>query len=212
MNAPVPRPLRGAPPRRPASQYFHAVARLLATLEASDATGAPCDVDAAADSVTQAVLAVRRAAGKIVLIGNGGSAAIAGHMEMDFCNRVGVRAHVFNDPPVLTALANDHGYVTAFERMIRLWATAGDCLVAISSSGQSENILRGVAAGRERGCHVVTFSGFRADNPLRASGDHNFYVASSDYGEVEVAHHALGHYLTDHAAAVAGEAGESQPA
>lgn len=190
-----------APARRPASAYFASVARLLAAMEASDADGAPLALDDAADDVVATVLRVRAAAHKVVLIGNGGSASIAGHMEMDFCNRVGVRAHVFNDPPVLTALANDHGYDTAFERMVRLWAEPGDCLFAISSSGRSANILRGVAAAREHGCTVVTFSGFAADNPLRSAGDRNFYVASADYGEVEVAHHALGHHLTDHAAA-----------
>ena len=117
---------------------------------------------------------------------------------MDLCNRVGVRALVFNDPPVLTALANDHGYESAFERLISVWARPGDLLMAISSSGQSENILAAVAAGEQRGCLLLTFSGFKSDNPLRSAGDWNFYVASEAYGEVEVAHHALGHYLTDH--------------
>ena len=187
---------------RPASVYFESVARLLAGMEVTDAAGASMSVDAAAADVAESVLRVRADARKVILIGNGGSASIAGHMEMDFCNRVGVRAHVFNDPPVLTALANDHGYESAFERMVRLWSEPGDCVFAISSSGQSPNILRGVAAARERACAVVTFSGFAADNPLRGRGDRNFYVASSDYGEVEVAHHALGHYLTDHAAAL----------
>jgi len=190
-----------APTNRPATAYFEAVARLLAAMEVTDANGGGIEVDIATDDVAQTIRRVRAAAKKIILIGNGGSASIAGHMEMDLCNRVGVRAHVFNDPPVLTALANDHGYESAFERMVRLWAEPGDCVVAISSSGQSENILRGVGAARERACEVVTFSGFKPDNPLRARGDRNFYVPSCDYGEVEVAHHTLGHYLTDHAAA-----------
>lgn len=183
-----------------ARTYFEQIGRLLTEMQVTDASQRPIELDDATELVAAELLAARASGRKIVLIGNGGSASIAGHMEMDLCNRVGVRALVFNDPPVLTALANDHGYVTAFERMIRLWADPGDCLVAISSSGQSENILRGVAAGRERACRVVTFSGFRDDNPLRQRGDHNFYVASSEYGEVEVAHHALGHFLTDLAA------------
>ncbi len=183
-----------------ARSYFEHVGRLLTAMTATDAAAQEIPLDDATASVAESFLAAKQSGQKIVLIGNGGSASIAGHMEMDLCNRVGVRAHVFNDPPVLTALANDHGYATAFERMIRLWAAPGDCLVAISSSGQSENILRGVAAGRERGCRVVTFSGFRPDNPLRRLGDLNFFVASTEYGEVEVAHHALGHFLTDLAA------------
>jgi D-sedoheptulose 7-phosphate isomerase len=56
---------------------------------------------------------------------------------------------------------------------------------------------------RERRCTIVTFSGFGPDNGLRALGDFNFYIAASHYGEVEAAHHMLGHFLTDTAAAAA---------
>jgi D-sedoheptulose 7-phosphate isomerase len=188
---------------RSVSDYFRRVGTLLAAMQATDTHGGAMALDGAADQVVERILAVRAAGRKIVLIGNGGSASIAGHIEMDLCNRVGVRAHVFNDPPVLTALANDHGYEVAFERLLTLWAEPGDGLIAISSSGASENILRSVRVARAHQCHIVTFSGFKPDNPLRSMGDVNFYVASAEYGEVEVAHHALGHFLTDRAAAVA---------
>jgi D-sedoheptulose 7-phosphate isomerase len=182
------------------SGYFERIGRLLSDVQVTDGHGAAIGLDVGIERVIERIRRIGVEAKKVVLVGNGGSAAIAGHMEMDLCNRVGVRAHVFNDPPVLTALANDYGYQTAFERMVRLWIEPDDCLVAISSSGQSENIHRAVHAARARGGSVVTFSGFRADNPLRAMGDCNFYVASDHYGEVEVAHHVLGHYLTDAAA------------
>ena len=182
------------------ADYFERIGKLLDGIEVTDVGGATIGLEEAIVTVVQRILRARREVKKIVLVGNGGSAAIAGHMEMDLCNRVGVRAHVFNDPPVLTALSNDFGYHTAFERMVALWVEPDDCLIAISSSGQSENIHRAVQAARTRDCGVVTFSGFRPDNPLRAMGDLNFYVASTHYGEVEVAHHVLGHYLTDSAA------------
>lgn len=188
---------------RSATDYFRYVGDLMARIEATDAAGAGLGLDDATDRVVRRLLESGTAAKKVVLIGNGGSASIAGHMEMDLCNRVQIRATVFNDPPVLTALANDHGYASAFERLVGLWAEDGDCLIAISSSGASENILRAVTAARQHRCGVVTFSGFEPDNPLRALGDVNFYVASREYGEVEVAHHALGHFLTDRAAEVA---------
>jgi D-sedoheptulose 7-phosphate isomerase len=186
-----------------ATVYFRQVGDLMSRIEATDPAGTVMSLDEAAERAVRRVLETRGSGNKVVLVGNGGSASIAGHMEMDLCNRVRIRATVFNDPPVLTALANDHGYASAFERMVGLWAESGDCLVAISSSGQSENILRAVEAGRERGCAVITFSGFSATNPLRRLGDFNFYVASREYGEVEVAHHALGHFLTDQAAEIA---------
>lgn len=87
--------------------------------------------------------------------------------------------------------------VGVFERQVEWWAAPGDVLIAISSSGKSENILRAVAAAHARGCKTITMSGFGADNPLRKSGYLNFYVASPYYGYVELAHAALASYLTD---------------
>lgn len=145
---------------------------------------------------------------KLMVVGNGGSAAIASHMQNDLCKAVGLRAIVFNESPLLTAYANDHGYEVAFERMVQLWAESEDVLIAISSSGKSENILRAVRMALSKGCQVITFSGFQPNNPLRKMGDINFYVPAQTYGFVEVAHMALGHYLTDCAMAARQSAGK----
>ena len=182
-----------------ATLYFNRIARLLAQTSVTDGDEQTHGLDDAAERAAHLMIGTRERGGKVILVGNGGSASIAGHMEMDLCNRADVRAQVFNDPPVLTALANDHGYETAFARLIHLHAGPSDVLVAISSSGRSRNILNAVDAAREHGCGVITFSGFAEDNPLRSRGDLNFYVASDHYGMVEVAHHTLGHFLTDYA-------------
>ncbi|HYD50597.1 MAG TPA: SIS domain-containing protein [Terriglobales bacterium] len=183
----------------PPRAYFERIGTLLATMQVRH-RDMPATLESGCAEAVERLLEVRRRAAKIVLVGNGGSASIAGHMQMDLSNRVGVRAQVFHDPPVLTALANDHGYAGAFERLTRLWIASGDCLIAISSSGRSENIVRSVAAARAAGAAIITFSGFSPDNPLAQLADLAFYVDSQEYGEVEVAHHALGHYLTDCAA------------
>ena len=180
-----------------ASQYFETVSALLAGAVVTNNFGKTMPLDEGATAAVNEITGTSERGGKVLLIGNGGSASIAGHMEMDLCNRANTLAMVFNDPPVLTGLSNDYGYVYAFERLVVLSAREGDLLIAISSSGQSENILRAVNAAHEIGCTIMTFSGFQSDNPLRSLGHLNFYVASSHYGEVEVAHHALGHYLTD---------------
>jgi len=78
-----------------------------------------------------------------------------------------------------------------------MFADAGDVLIAISSSGRSENILRGVAAARAKGCAVITLSGFESGNPLSTLGDVNFYVPSKAYGPVEVLHHSICHCILD---------------
>ncbi|NQT72546.1 MAG: SIS domain-containing protein [Chloroflexi bacterium] len=80
-----------------------------------------------------------------------------------------------------------------------MWVTQADLLVAISSSGRSNNILRAVRAASRRGCSVITLSGFDVDNPLRSLGDLNFYISSQTYGYVESAHSVLTHFLTDSA-------------
>ena len=75
-----------------------------------------------------------------------------------------------------------------------------------SSSGRSANILNGVDVARARGCGVITYSGFGADNPLRRGGDVNFYIRSGEYGFVEVAHLALCHASFDIAMGWSGDA------
>lgn len=181
------------------SQHFQVLADLLASLEASDSQGLRVNLDEAAKKAVETILTVRSSGGKIISLGNGGSAAIASHLQTDLCHSIKVRALAFQEPPLLTALANDLGYPAVFERPIKLWAEPGDLLIAISSSGKSANILAAAVAAKEKGCRVLTLSGFDPDNPLRRLGDLNFWVPSFDYGLVETAHQALAHYLTDRA-------------
>ena len=79
----------------------------------------------------------------------------------------------------------------------KLRLRSADLLVAISSSGRYANILNAVAVARSGGARIVTFCGFGADNALRLAGDVNFYVGSSEYGFVEVAHLSLCHAALD---------------
>lgn len=159
--------------------------------------GAELPFERAMEAAAGLLLEAKKQGRKVLVIGNGGSAAIASHMQTDLCHSLGIRGLVFNEPPLLTALANDNGYENAFQRLVDLWADPGDVLVAISSSGRSPNILNACAAARARGLGLITFSGFGSDNPLRGQGDLNFYVANATYGPVESAHAVLIHNLTD---------------
>jgi phosphoheptose isomerase len=89
------------------------------------------------------------------------------------------------------SLGNDLGYDQVFAKQLELHPRSGDLLVAISSSGRSANILNAAVVARSGGGRIVTFSGFTADITLRRAGDVNFYVESSEYGFVEVAHLSL---------------------
>ena len=125
---------------------------------------------------------------QVFFIGNGGSAGISMHMNTDFLKNGRLQTHSMHDPATLTCLANDYGYDEVFSRQLELAGAEGDLLVAISSSGRSENILRAARLMRELGGTVMTFTGFAPDNPLRQLGDYNFYVPSDSYGIVESIH------------------------
>ncbi|MBT7589579.1 MAG: SIS domain-containing protein [Candidatus Scalindua sp.] len=132
---------------------------------------------------------------KLMFIGNGASAAISSHMSTDFWKTCGIRAVAFNDSSLLTCLGNDYGYEYIFEKSVDMFADRGDVLVAISSSGKSENILRGVNSAKSKECSVITLSGFKDNNPLYSAGDFNFYVPAQEYGPVEVVHHSICHCI-----------------
>ena len=134
---------------------------------------------------------------KVIFVGNGGSAAIASHQAVDYWKNGGMRAVSFNDGALLTCVGNDFGFPHVFEKPVAMFADAGDVLMAISSSGQSEDILRAVTAAESAGCRIVTLSGFEPGNALRGRGEVNFYVPSESYGYVEITHLAICHCIVD---------------
>jgi D-sedoheptulose 7-phosphate isomerase len=147
--------------------------------------------------VSKFILSQAGSGNKLMFIGNGASAAISSHMSTDFWKTCGIRAIAFNDSSLLTCLGNDFGYEYIFEKSIEMFADRGDILVAISSSGKSENILRGVNSAKSKECSVITLSGFKENNPLSSGGDFNFYVPAQEYGPVEVIHHSICHCILD---------------
>ena len=184
-----------------ATVYLQTLSDLLLNVEVTDARGTLIGLDGGVEQAVELLMAARAFKRKVMLVGNGGSAAIVSHVHNDLSKTLGIRALVFNETPLLTALANDSSYAHVFERPVESWAEAGDVLVAVSSSGASESILRAAKAASDRECELITLSGFRADNALRTRGRVNFYVASGVYGLVETAHAALLHCITDGAAA-----------
>jgi D-sedoheptulose 7-phosphate isomerase len=171
--------------------------RVIANTEATDAAGKRGDTEAAMAGLVARFKALRAAGGRLYLVGNGGSAGVASHAVTDFLNVAKLRATTLHEPSLLTCMANDFGYEVAFSRVLATLASAGDVLVAISSSGQSANIRNAAAEMRKLGGKVVTLSGFKSDNPLRALGDVNLWLDSSDYGMVEIGHQFLLHNVAD---------------
>lgn len=188
-------------PREQAQQavavFFDDLARAQKTVAVFDGAGQPVDFADGMSRAVEMLVAQTRRGRKVMFVGNGASAAISSHQAVDYWKTGGMRALAFNDPALLTCISNDFGYAQVFEKPIEMFADEGDVLVAVSSSGRSENIVRAARTARQKGCRIITMSGFDRENPLRRLGDLNFYVASKSYGHVEVTHLSLSHCLLD---------------
>jgi D-sedoheptulose 7-phosphate isomerase len=179
------------------TDYCETIADGLRRMAVTDRAGAELPT---ADGVAQWVSMTRAAhdgGGYLYIVGNGGSAGMASHMAGDACKNGHLRAMSFNDVALLTATANDFAYDQVFSLPLERLARPGDLLIAISSSGNSPNIVRALETGRTIGLRAVTLTGMAADNRARALGDLNFYVPLSRYGWTESAHQVILHYWFD---------------
>ncbi len=137
---------------------------------------------------------------KIVLFGNGGSAADAQHIAAELvvrlrANRPGIAALALTtNTSVLTAASNDYGFEAVFARQIESLVAPGDVLVALSTSGSSANIVRGVEAGLSRGAFVVAMTG-ETGGTLAGKTDLLINVPSCDSQRIQEAHITIGHIV-----------------
>jgi len=126
--------------------------------------------------------------GKVIVIGNGGSAAIASHVSIDLTKAANIRSVNFNEASLLTCFSNDYGYENWVEKALDFYADKDDIVILISSSGQSQNIINGAKKAREMRLPLITLTGFLENNPLNGLGDINFWLDSSTYNVVESVH------------------------
>ncbi len=179
------------------SNYLKDLFGTLSAVQVTNSSGQAMENGEAIAKVIDLLHQVRGSGAKNIFIGNGGSAAIASHMAIDYSKNGRLPSLAFNDGPALTCLGNDLGYENVFAEQIKLHARPGDLLFAISSSGASANILAAVRQARASGCEVITLSGFAPDNTLRSTGSLNWYIASSEYGLVEISHLVICHAILD---------------
>ena len=177
--------------------YADTLANRVSNTQVTDELGRVISIDSAIQQLGKLGRQTHAAGNKIIFIGNGGSSAICSHMAIDYSKNGGMRALAFNDAAFLTCLGNDFGYDSVFTKQLECHGRPRDLLVAISSSGQSSNILKAVAQAKAQDLTVVTLSGFKASNPLRLLGGLNFYLADDNYGFVELGHLTLLHAALD---------------
>jgi D-sedoheptulose 7-phosphate isomerase len=135
--------------------------------------------------------------GKTIIVGNGGSAAMASHVAVDLTKNAGIRSINFNEADLLTCFSNDYGYEEWVRYALKSYADKGDTVILISSSGSSKNILNGGLEAKEMGLNLITVSGFNPNNELRKMGDINLFVDSKAYNIVEMTHHIWLLAITD---------------
>jgi D-sedoheptulose 7-phosphate isomerase len=152
------------------------------------------------ENAASACIASLNAGGKILLAGNGGSAADAQHIAGEFVSRFAFDRPALPaialtvDTSILTAIGNDYGYEKVFYRQVQAHGNKGDIFIGYSTSGKSPNILLALEEARCRGLICVGLTGNRG-GPMRELCDYLLEVPSSDTPKIQEGHLVLGHIL-----------------
>jgi len=146
------------------------------------------------------VLKAYRGGGKVLLVGNGGSAADAQHIACELVGRFKMERKglpavaLTTNTSILTALANDYGYDAIFSRQLEALADARDVLIAITTSGTSPNILKAVEAARSKGTKVIGLTG-ETGGKLKELADLTIMIPSGNTQRIQEAHITIGHII-----------------
>jgi D-sedoheptulose 7-phosphate isomerase len=157
---------------------------------------------AIARAIAAAIISALRSGNKILLIGNGGSAADAQHIAAEIIGRYKQDRPAYaaialtTDTSALTAIANDYGFEQVFARQIEGLGARGDVLLALSTSGRSPNILAALRSARERGLVTIGFTGSKGE-ALGALCDHLLVSPSDDTPVVQQIHLSVAHGICD---------------
>jgi D-sedoheptulose 7-phosphate isomerase len=156
-----------------------------------------------AAAMAQRLTAVLRAGHKVLICGNGGSAADAQHFAGEMVGRFKLAGRaalpvlaLTTDTSVLTCVANDFSYDEVFSRQVEAFAQPGDAVLGISTSGRSPNVLRALAAGQARGALALALVGGDG-GPLAALADHRLIVPSTDTMRIQECHLTLIHAICE---------------
>jgi len=156
--------------------------------------GEGVSLDDAYKTIADIFINLREREGTLWWVGNGGSASICTHLSQDVLNKLQLRSMHFCDPSLITCMANDFGYAESFRKPLSMQAKAGDALIAISSSGNSDNIIACGKQAAEMGMELITLSAFEETNKLyNLPAEVSMYLPTSLYGLAEVGHEALIH-------------------
>ena len=174
------------------NEYINELFMKLENTEIWQGTAGKCgDYEEGIQLLIQVFTEHKRKQSRLFFFGNGGSSAIASNMTADFMKNGGMNTYSLYDNAVTTCMGNDYGYEYIFSKPLEFLIRQEDLAVAISSSGNSPNIINAITAAKKAGAKVVTFTGFQADNQAKQLGDINVYVPCRKYGIVESIHNLI---------------------
>lgn len=178
-------------------QWFHDLSNSISASRCKIA-GTDHDFESGLATAKDLFLKTRAAKGTVYWVGNGGSNAICTHLSQDVLNKLNIASFAINDSSLLTCMSNDFGYENSFSTPLQKLIGSDDLLIAISSSGNSENILNAVKVAQNQKASVIGLSSFKDDNKLHnATTDVSFFLPSNLYGHAEVGHAALLHAVIE---------------
>jgi D-sedoheptulose 7-phosphate isomerase len=155
------------------------------------------------DGIVSRLVSCFRVGGKLLICGNGGSAADAQHFAAEFMNRMRFDRRPWpaialtTDTSVLTSIANDSDYEQVFARQVDALGHPGDALIALSTSGASANVLAALEAARRRGMATVGFTGEAGADPMRPFCDLVLVVPSRDTARIQECHEFVYHVVAE---------------
>ena len=141
--------------------------------------------------VKKKLLNIKKRKKKVIIFGNGGSAAIASHFSVDLTKNAKIRSINFNESDLITCFSNDYGYENWIKKSIEYYYDKGDLIIAISSSGSSKNILNACKYAKEKKLKLITLTGKNINNPVSKLGNINFFIDSKSYNHIENCHQFL---------------------
>lgn len=180
------------------NQYMNELLQVLENAEIWKENGERCESYLVGIKLlTQVFINHKIKKSQVFFIGNGGSSAIAGHMTADFMKNGGMKTCSLYDHAVMTCMGNDYGYEYVFSKPLEFLMQENDLLVAISSSGNSENIINAIKTAKEKQAEIITFTGFKSDNQAKQLGNYNLYIPCERYGIVESIHNLILQQIVD---------------
>lgn len=140
------------------------------------------------EKIAKSLIDINKKNKKVIIFGNGGSAAISSHVSVDLTKNAKIRSINFNEADLLTCFSNDYGYEQVYSKSLEFYADKGDAVIIISSSGKSKNLLEAAKICKKKKILLFTFTGFSKSNPLKKMGNINLWVDFKAYNIIENIH------------------------